>query len=461
MPRSEVHAYAAPAAPVQPLFEALFHGSADGIALVDAQGSVRELNAAAAAMFGLDRHAARGCTFSDLLDAPLSAWSDDTHWTQGVGMEPSGGNTERQGRRSDGNPFPVAVRLTRVHQPGTEPAPYVATLRDLTDSRAADEAIAMTLAEMDSATRRYEGMLRHAAFGIVLTDPCGAIQALNPAARRLLAIDAAPGGLDAGFEDAAEGSLSASAQGLNFDRFIDRGAVAGPEQVPLSAGRWLAALGDTDHVENEVTLRRADGSAVPALLATSVLRGADGQPEALLHMAYDISARRQQEATMRRLAFSDPLTGLANRALLERELEAALGSAARQGRALCLLFIDLDRFKPINDRYGHAAGDAVLREIAARIQRVIRVGDLACRIGGDEFVVLLPAVRQASDGERVAAKLRAAIAAPIEFAGQVMDVGASIGVVVSPDAGEDVAQLLHAADLAMYRAKQAGRSAAR
>lgn len=453
----------------QAVLEALFHGACDGIALVDAEGSVREVNAAAAAMFGLERPDARGRELVDLLGANQRSHpgvAPDMPWTQALGLDALGGSNEQTGRRSDGNAFPVALRLTRVNQ--ADDAPYVATLRDLTDSRAADEAISMTIAEMDSATRRYEAMLRHAAFAIVLTNASGEIQALNPAARRLLGLDrtdrAAAPAADADW--GPDGGLQVPVQGLDFERFIDRTDEASHSHPSAGvcgagAGRWLTALGEADHVEHDVTLRRADGTTVPALLATSVLRDGAGRVEALLHMAYDITARRQQEASMRRLAYSDPLTGLGNRALLEQELQAALASAARQGRALCLLFIDLDFFKPINDAHGHAAGDAVLREVAARLQRVIRVGDLACRVGGDEFVVLLPAVRHAADGERVAAKLGAAIAAPIEYGERTLGVRASIGVVTAPQAGEDVASLMHAADLEMYRVKHASRSSGR
>lgn len=448
----------AKAPPAQAILEALFHGSCDGIALLDAEGSVHELNAAAAAMFGVERHQVRGRGLGEFLDlGPGLGRSMAGNWARSLGIDPLGGCVERLGLRSDGNAFPLSLRLTRVS--GLPDSPYVATLRDLTDARAADEAIGMTIAEMDSATRRYEAMLRHAAFAIVLTDPQGELQALNPAARRLLGLDdpAAAHLLSRSADFGSDlGVLSpGSFAGLNFDRFVDRADEAErADDEPSGGGRWLRALGEAEHVEQEVTLRRADGSSLPALLATSILQGADGQVEALLHMAYDITSRRQQELAMRRLAFTDPLTGLGNRALLERELESALDSAARQGRRLSLLFIDLDRFKPINDAHGHAAGDAVLREIAARLQRVIRVGDVACRIGGDEFVVMLPAVRDASDGDRVAAKLKAAIGVPVEHGGLNLTVGASIGVVGYPEAGMDVASLMHAADLAMYRVKQ-------
>lgn len=427
--------------------DALFHGCMDGIALLGPDGGVQELNASAAAMFGLDRRDAAGRGLTDLLAGHVTESAG--HWLDALGVDPHGGRAECRGRRSDGNPFPVEVHVTRVPLPGA--APYIATLRDLTDARAADQAIAMTLAEMEQSNRRYEAMLQHAAFAIVLTTPDGAIEATNPAARRLLGLEpGAVGTMDTGFGIGT----------LRFDDFICHDHAlprAGDESAaspPVSTASWLALLGERHQVEQELVIQRPDGARVPVLLATSALRDGAGGTEALLHIAYDITARRRHEARMRRLAFTDPLTGLGNRALLEQELDAAIGSAERQGRSLCLLFIDLDRFKPVNDAHGHAVGDAVLQEVGRRLQRVLRTGDLACRLGGDEFVVLLPAVRGPADGERVAEKLREVVAETIAVDHRMLCVEASVGVVTYPDAGTDVHTLLHAADQAMYEAKR-------
>ncbi|MBL8334493.1 MAG: GGDEF domain-containing protein, partial [Rubrivivax sp.] len=145
----------------------------------------------------------------------------------------------------------------------------------------------------------------------------------------------------------------------------------------------------------------------------------------------------------------------------ERDLAHALAAADRRGHGLALLFIDLDRFKPINDRYGHAMGDRVLREVARRLQATLRTTDITARIGGDEFVVLLPALAQAGDSALVAEKLIAAVSAPMHLDGQELSVGASIGVITYPEGGRDAEELLRGADAAMYQVKQAGRNGVR
>jgi diguanylate cyclase (GGDEF)-like protein len=186
---------------------------------------------------------------------------------------------------------------------------------------------------------------------------------------------------------------------------------------------------------------------------------ADGDtPGGFLFIFYDVTERRELAAQMSRLAYSDALTGLPNRMQLERDLNAALAAADRRGHALALLFIDLDRFKPINDRYGHAMGDRVLCEVARRLQGALRNTDVTARIGGDEFVVLLPALSNAGDCALVAEKLLDTLARPMHFEGHELTVGASIGLVTYPDGGRDAETLLRQADAAMYAVKQAGRN---
>ncbi|MEO7091292.1 MAG: EAL domain-containing protein [Cryobacterium sp.] len=176
-----------------------------------------------------------------------------------------------------------------------------------------------------------------------------------------------------------------------------------------------------------------------------------------LYQLEDITARRLAEARVEHLAFHDPLTNLPNRLLLLDRLAQALAQASRHGRGVAVLFIDLDRFKVVNDSLGHAAGDAVLTEVAARLRQGARATDTVARIGGDEFVVVCPNVASSQDVAQLAAAIQQAVALPIPFGEHIASVDASIGIAYGVG-HEDPESLLQDADQAMYLAKDRGRA---
>ena len=180
-----------------------------------------------------------------------------------------------------------------------------------------------------------------------------------------------------------------------------------------------------------------------------VLEGAMAQSAAAL----ELEAR---QAELQRRSFEDELTGLANRPLFLDRLDQRLREASRTGQPFALLMMDLDGFKAINDSFGHAAGDEVLRTVATRLREQVRQSDTVARLGGDEFAVLLACTAQVDGAEVVAEKIRQAIAEPITVTDSVVDIGTSLGIALFPGHGVDAAGLLHAADLAMYRAKRHG-----
>ncbi|NMM38511.1 MAG: diguanylate cyclase [Glaciimonas sp.] len=168
---------------------------------------------------------------------------------------------------------------------------------------------------------------------------------------------------------------------------------------------------------------------------------------------------RESEARFRHQAQHDSLTGLPNRALFSDRLGQALAQAKRQHKRLALMFIDLDAFKPINDKLGHHVGDFLLKEVALRMQQHMRASDTVARIGGDEFVVLLPSIEDAQDALVLADIIRNAISEPFEMPdGTILNISSSIGVAVYPEDGLDETQLSRNADSAMYYAKQSGRN---
>ena len=170
----------------------------------------------------------------------------------------------------------------------------------------------------------------------------------------------------------------------------------------------------------------------------------------------ELNSRREE---MEKLARHDPLTGLANRRLLVERAEHAFSVARRDNQRLAVLFIDLDRFKPINDNLGHAVGDLLLKAVADRIRRVIRESDTPARIGGDEFVVLLEMIQDDIDAQTVAEKIRVALNTPFDIEEHRIAVSACIGIAFYPEDGTDMLELSRHADEAMYRAKENGRNA--
>ena len=170
----------------------------------------------------------------------------------------------------------------------------------------------------------------------------------------------------------------------------------------------------------------------------------------------DIEQRKERLAAVERLAYRDPLTGLANRVSFFDRLELELAHSRRHEQRLALLFIDLDRFKEINDTYGHAAGDRYLTEFAERLRRAVRDADTVSRLAGDEFTVILPRVENVSNAVRVAEKIRLALSEPVTLDGEYVSTTPSIGIAMFPRDAKDADTLLTCADKAMYEAKARG-----
>lgn len=209
--------------------------------------------------------------------------------------------------------------------------------------------------------------------------------------------------------------------------------------------------------EGELVNRRKSGETYPQWLKISVVRDDAGRIRRHVALFSDITQRRLTEERVRFLAQHDALTSLPNRTLLFDRIEQALLRSRRANQSSVLMMLDLDDFKKVNDRLGHLAGDALLKEVAQRLTTCVRESDSVARLGGDEFVVLL-AGTAVEDARIVARKILAEIARPFLIEGQEARVGASIGVSVFPQDGMDAASLLQAADGAMYHVKRTVRN---
>jgi diguanylate cyclase (GGDEF)-like protein/PAS domain S-box-containing protein len=243
--------------------------------------------------------------------------------------------------------------------------------------------------------------------------------------------------------------------------------VIGEEVPSLQAGLHEPAfyqqiwdyVAANDHWEGEVFGVRRSGEVYPVWVALTAIRDAANQISNYMAILGDITDRKQREEHTRHLAEHDFLTDLPNRVLFLDRLHQALATARRQNTKVAVMFLDLDRFKAINDTHGHQAGDNVLKEVAARLTRCVRGVDTVSRQGGDEFVVILADIGGADQAAHVAGSVMHAVSQPMQVGGQEVALSVSIGISICPSDGEDVDTLLKHADVAMYHAKQNGRNA--
>ncbi|MDO8447210.1 MAG: EAL domain-containing protein [Rhodoferax sp.] len=241
--------------------------------------------------------------------------------------------------------------------------------------------------------------------------------------------------------------------------------VMGRDPRMLSSGRHDAGFYESmwasiqahGQWQGELWNRRKDGTLYPEWLSISVLRDRSGAVMSYVGIATDISKRKEDEAHIHLLADFDPLTGLPNRRLLQDRIDTALSHAQRHGEPLALMFLDLDRFKYVNDSLGHPVGDELLIQVAQRLKAALRDEDTVCRVGGDEFVLLCTGT-DAEGAARVATKLLETAAQPHQIAQQELAITCSIGIALYPADGNTFEALSMSADTAMYRAKQAGRN---
>jgi diguanylate cyclase (GGDEF)-like protein/PAS domain S-box-containing protein len=222
-------------------------------------------------------------------------------------------------------------------------------------------------------------------------------------------------------------------------------------------GSMWRNITESNHWQGEIIDRRKNGESFAEWLSISTLKDETGKISRYVSVFTDISERKAAELRMVHMAQHDFLTGLPNRMLLLDRLDQAIARAERDGRKVGVMFLDLDRFKNINDTLGHTIGDKLLQDVATRLSQVSRAGDTICRLGGDEFVVMLPGVGSAEDISVIAGKLLESVAEPCVIDGHEIEVTASIGISIFPEDGRQGDVLLQHADSAMYHAKEGGR----
>gem|GEM_PF-655370 len=325
-------------------------------------------------------------------------------------------------RRKDGATFWGAVTARVIHDDQGGLKWLDGVLEDITERRQAESRQRLAVAVFEAARE-----------ALLVTDPDGKIIAVNPAFTLLT------GYTEAQARGRTPRLLWAERQPKAF--FTDLW------QTVRDEGVW----------QGEFWVRRKNGERCLASASLAAVRDALNRVTHYVGIATDITQQKEAEQRIERLAYYDALTDLPNRALLAQRAELALALAERHGQTLAVLFLDLDRFKEVNDSLGHAEGDTLLAQVATRLQALTRAEDTVCRLGGDEFVLLLPEAGQ--DGAlRVADKVLNAFRQPFDVAGHRLSASTSIGIALFPHDGADFAELLKNADTALYRAKQDGRN---
>ena len=292
------------------------------------------------------------------------------------------------------------------------------------------------LIQLQNSENRVQAVLDNVEEGIITLNDIGTIELFNPCAERMFGYRS---------HEVIGKSLSLLMPEPYYsehDEYLGRYLQTGPSSV-LGVGREVAGL-------------RRNGSRFPMEMRISEFY-LEGQRR-FIGTLRDITERKETEAKIIHLAHFDALTDLPNRLLVQDRIQQAIVGAQRTGLEFAVLFIDLDKFKDINDTLGHDAGDRLLEIVARRLTESLRAQDTVGRQGGDEFIVLLASLTTANDSARVAQKILDALAVPFEIHGQNLRSGASIGIAIYPQDGTDVESLLKNSDTAMYSAKAAGRN---
>ena len=326
-------------------------------------------------------------------------------------------------KHKDGRDVTVSVHATNLSSGEKEPLQAFAFISDISERKRTEEQLRIAATFFETTSE-----------AIIVTDMNNRIVAVNPAFCLITGYSE---------EEALGQDPGILGSGRNNSAFY-RTMWHTLERM----GRW----------QGEIWNRRKNGEVFPEWLSIVAIKDGNGNTKQFMAVFSDITKRKQDEEKIWRQANYDGLTGLPNRNLFKDRLDQAMHAAHREGTLLALLFIDLDRFKWVNDTLGHAAGDLLLQEAAARLSHCVRETDTVARLGGDEFTVVLNEIHESAEVDRIAEKLLKALAEPFQLDGKEAFLSGSIGITLYPADAEGMERLLRNADTAMYSAKGAGRN---
>ncbi|WP_374384694.1 EAL domain-containing protein [Dongia sp.] len=330
---------------------------------------------------------------------------------------------ERRGYRSDGSEVWIAVSMSVVLDANNHPGYLIDVISDITDRKNAEKSL-----------QQANTVFRNTQEGIVVTDTNGDIIAVNPAFSTITGYD----------EKELIGKNIRILQSGQHDREFYR-------------DMWLSIARDGSW-QGEIWNRRKNGEPFPEFLTISAVKNAEGQAISYVGTFVDITGIKETESRLVHLAHHDALTGLPNRLLVMSRLSFAMQIARRKHTTGAVLFLDLDRFKNVNDSLGHPAGDELLLAVTKRLGSRLRESDTLARLGGDEFLVVVEDIRDSNAAADLAQALLDQFDAPFSLTGgHEVYIGTSIGISLFPDDGDQADEIVKNADAALYRAKEEGR----
>ncbi|KPX22580.1 Sensory box/GGDEF domain/EAL domain protein [Pseudomonas syringae pv. delphinii] len=401
-------------------FAKAFHAAPDGLAITRQQdGMLLEVNEGFCQITGYsERHCLEHSTFD------LGVWADLSERSRLIERLKQHGSVHgfrAQLRNANGSIRVCEMSSHPIFISGDDC--LLTITRDITESQLMQEKLHLAATVFEST-----------AEGVLITDTDQRISAVNRAFTEITGYS----------ESEAIGQTP-------------RLLASGQHDSAFYASMWhqLTAEG---HWQGEISNRRKNGELYPSWLTVSAVRNKENLLTHFVAVFADISSLKHAQARLDYQAHHDPLTGLPNRTVFESRLQSALLHSEESGSLGAVLFLDLDRFKHINDSLGHPVGDLLLKGIAHRLKETLRDIDTVARLGGDEFIVLLPGLLQPSDAKAIANKLLACFSTPFEAGEHELYISPSIGSCVFPTDGTDVATLVKNADAAMYRSKAQGRN---
>lgn len=402
----------------------LLETAPDPMLAVGADGHIRRANAMAVKYYGYPKEKFLGMKVETLL--PEKARFDHDDSIRSAFLQAPTSRSMGQGRSlktllANGEERDVAISLSHFRLKNETLATVV--LRDITEQKRAEEEL-----------RLAASVFHNSAEGVLVTDANGVIVSVNPAFTDLT-----------GYTESE--ALGKKPSLMRSDRH-------GPD---FYKAMWLTLV-ETGCWQGEIWNRKKSGEAYLERLTINRIDDSDGNPARYASVFHDITELRRTDERFRHLALHDALTGLPNRTLLQERLQHALERAKREEGGMAVMFMDLDRFKAVNDSFGHEVGDLLLQEVAQRIKARLRASDTLARLGGDEFVVLLEVVGSPSVCASLAEEIIAVVSQSMELRGHCVQVGASVGIALFPKDGVEAVDLLKNADIAMYAAKAAGRN---